>query len=380
MPNAIFSLTGLLPLFPFAAFLLIVLWANPHKKLSAGLAIGGIGLSWVLGWAIAFTTFGVQDFGGQPFRLATPWLPTGRTWQAFGFALDPLTAAMLIMVPFVCFLIFVYAYGYMGVGKPDNPEDERGKPATPGFVDPLASRFFAYIALFATGMLGLVISDNLIMLLIFWEIMGLCSYLLIGFWFARKYPNPRQITPKEAGLKAFLTTRVGDTVMLAGILLLLHPDRLAELCRHLQAGQAAEAGQRHRQPAAGGRHPLGHGDRDPDLLRRHGQERAVPAARLAARCHGRPHPRLGADPRRHHGVGRHLPGHPHLSAHAGHPRRRRAGTSFPSSAPSRRCSRRPSPWPRTTSRRSWRSRRSPSSATCSPPWASAPTWQPSSTC
>ena len=50
--------------------------------------------------------------------------------------------------------------------------------------------------------------------------MGLCSYLLIGFWFARKYPNPKQITPKEAGLKAFLTTRVGDTIMLAGFLLL----------------------------------------------------------------------------------------------------------------------------------------------------------------
>ena len=98
--------------------------------------------------------------------------------------------------------------------------DERGKPATPGIVDPLASRFFAYISLFATGMLGLILSDNLIMLLIFWEIMGLCSYLLIGFWFARKYPDPKQITPKEAGLKAFLTTAIGDTFMLAGILLL----------------------------------------------------------------------------------------------------------------------------------------------------------------
>ena len=67
--------------------------------------------------------------------------------------------------------------------------DERGKPAEPGHVDRLASRFFAYIALFATGMLGLILADNLIMLLIFWEIMGLCSYLLIGFWFARKYPT-----------------------------------------------------------------------------------------------------------------------------------------------------------------------------------------------
>ena len=87
-------------------------------------------------------------------------------------------------------------------------------------MDRLSSRFFAYIALFATGMIGLVLADNLILLLIFWEIMGLCSYLLIGFWFARKYDDPKQITPKEAGLKAFLTTRIGDTLLLAGMLLL----------------------------------------------------------------------------------------------------------------------------------------------------------------
>ena len=218
--QGIFKLTALLPFLPFLAFALIVLWANRDKKLSAGLAIGGVGLSWVLGWAIAFTTFGIEGFGEHPFRMFRDWLPTGRTWQAFGFAVDPLAAAMLIMVPFVCFLIFVYSVGYMGVGKPESEHDERGAPAEPGHVDRLASRFFAYIALFATGMIGLVLADNLIMLLIFWEIMGLCSYLLIGFWFARKYDDPKQITPKEAGLKAFLTTRIGDTVMLAGIFLL----------------------------------------------------------------------------------------------------------------------------------------------------------------
>ena len=87
-------------------------------------------------------------------------------------------------------------------------------------MDKLASRFFAYIALFASGMIGLILSDNLVMFLIFWELMGLCSYLLIGFWFARTYDDPKKITPKEAGLKAFLTTRIGDTVMLAGIFLL----------------------------------------------------------------------------------------------------------------------------------------------------------------
>ncbi len=217
---AIFSLTPILPFLPLAAFVLIVLWANRSKKLSAGLALGGIGLAWILGWAIAFTTFGIENFGEHPFRVFRDWLPTGRTWQAFGFALDPLSAAMLFMVPFVCLLIFVYAVGYMGVGKPESDHDERGAPAEPGHVDRLASRFFAYIALFATGMIGFILADNLILALLFWEIMGLCSYLLIGFWFARKYPNPKQITPKEAGLKAFLTTRIGDSIMMAGMFLL----------------------------------------------------------------------------------------------------------------------------------------------------------------
>jgi len=217
---AIFNLVPILPFLPLAAFVVIVLWTNRSKKLSAGIAIGGIGLAWVLGWAITFTTFGIDRFGAHPFRVFANWLPTGRTWQAFGFALDPLAAAMLFMVPFVCLLIFVYSVGYMGVGKPLGLHDERGKPAEPGNVDKLASRFFAYIALFAAGMVGLVLADNLILFLIFWELMGLCSYLLIGFWFARKYDDPKKITPKEAGLKAFLTTRVGDTLMLVGIFLL----------------------------------------------------------------------------------------------------------------------------------------------------------------
>ena len=220
MGNSIYNLTWLLPLAPMVAFALIVLFTHDNKKLSARLAIGGIGLSWVVGWAIAITALSDHGIAEHPFRTLFDWLPTGSTWQQFGFAVDPLTALMLIMVPFVCLLIFVYAVGYMGVGKSVHESDIPGAPATPGHVDPLASRFFAYIALFAAGMLGTVLADSLIILLIFWEIMGLCSYLLIGFWWARKYTNPKQITPKQAGLKAFLTTRIGDTAMLAGMLLL----------------------------------------------------------------------------------------------------------------------------------------------------------------
>jgi NADH:ubiquinone oxidoreductase subunit 5 (subunit L)/multisubunit Na+/H+ antiporter MnhA subunit len=74
--SPIFNLTGLLPLFPFLAFVLIVLWANSNKKLSAGLALGGIGLSWVVGWGIAFTSFGTEGLGEEPFRAFADWLPT----------------------------------------------------------------------------------------------------------------------------------------------------------------------------------------------------------------------------------------------------------------------------------------------------------------
>jgi NADH-quinone oxidoreductase subunit L len=201
-----FNLLYLIPLFPFLAFVLIVLWANPNKKLSHSLAIGGIALSWLVSWATFFQAVVTPHFGEEPVRLAFEWFPTGSTWFETGVMVDALTAIMLFMVPFVCMMIFIYSVGYMGHGTEH--------------VDPRYSRFFAYISLFATGMLGLIIADNLLLLFIFWEIMGLCSYLLIGFWFEKTYPNPRQITPKQAGLKAFLTTRVGDVIMLLGMLFL----------------------------------------------------------------------------------------------------------------------------------------------------------------
>ena len=204
-----FNLTWLIPLFPLLAFAIIVLWANSNRKLSTWLAWGGIGLSWLLGWTIFFLSWGdihhlTPPEGNHPVPLWT--LPTGSDVLKIGFQVDTLTALMLFMVPFVCLMIFIYSKGYMGFGTEQ--------------VDPHYSRFFAYISLFACGMLGLVVSDNLLTLFIFWEIMGLCSYLLIGFWYEKSYPDPKRTTPKEAGLKAFLTTRVGDVIMLLGILLL----------------------------------------------------------------------------------------------------------------------------------------------------------------
>jgi NADH-quinone oxidoreductase subunit L len=209
MREFFFNLTWLIPLFPLAAFAIIVLWTNRNRLLSTWVAWIGVGLAWILGWIIFFLSWGDIEHltppeGNYPIPLIS--IPTGSTSLHIGFQVDTLTSLMLFMVPFVCLMIFIYSKGYMNYGT-DN-------------VDPRYSRFFAYISLFACGMLGLIISDNLISLLIFWEIMGLCSYLLIGFWFDKSYADPKRITPKQAGLKAFLTTRIGDVIMLTGMFLL----------------------------------------------------------------------------------------------------------------------------------------------------------------
>ncbi|MGD2206185.1 MAG: NADH-quinone oxidoreductase subunit L [Anaerolineae bacterium] len=209
MTEFFFNLTWLVPLFPLAAFACIVLWTNRNRLLSTWVAWIGIGLSWILGWTIFALSWGdihhlTPPSGSHPVPLYT--IPTGTAALKIGFQVDTLTSVMLFMVPFVCLMIFIYSKGYMNYGTKE--------------VDPRYSRFFAYISLFACGMLGLVVSDNLVALLIFWEVMGLCSYLLIGFWFDKTYADPKRITPKQAGLKAFLTTRIGDVIMLAGMLLL----------------------------------------------------------------------------------------------------------------------------------------------------------------
>lgn len=191
----LFALTPYIPLFPLLAFALIVLWANKNNKLSAGLAIAGLGLSTIISWLIAIVTIASgEHVQVEGWSLTIPWLPTGTGVFNMGFAVDGFTAAMLFMVPFVSSLIFIYASEYM-------EGDSR------------YARFFAYVSLFVSGMLTLVVADNLLLLFIAWEIMGLCSYLLIGFWFEKD-------SAKKAGLKAFLTTRIGDVLFFGGMLLL----------------------------------------------------------------------------------------------------------------------------------------------------------------
>jgi NADH-quinone oxidoreductase subunit L len=206
MREFFFNLTWLIPLFPLLAFGIIILFTGKNRKLSHTISIGAMALSWVLGWGVAFSAFLTPHLNEHPIHFYTNWFPTGTTWFHIGTWIDPLSAVTLFMVPFVCLMIFIYSIGYMGYGT-----DE---------VDPNYSRFFAYISLFAAGMLGLTVSENLLTLFISWEIMGLCSYLLIGFWFAKNYPDPKKITPREAGLKAFIVTKIGDLFLLLGILYL----------------------------------------------------------------------------------------------------------------------------------------------------------------
>ena len=189
------ALVPLIPLFPLLAFAAIVLYANRDNRLSANLAIGGIGISTVLSWLVVlFTIFGGEEIYVHGWDLSFSWLPVAEGAFRIGFAVDGFTAATLFMVPFVCTLIFIYASEYM-----------EG--------DPRYARFFAYVSLFAFGMLTLVVANNLLLLFMAWEIMGLCSYLLIGFWFEKD-------SARKAALKAFLTTRVGDVLLFAGMLFL----------------------------------------------------------------------------------------------------------------------------------------------------------------
>ena len=265
---------------------------------------------------------------------------------------------MFLMVTFIATLIHIYSMGYM-------------------HDDPRYPRFFAYLSLFCFSMLGLVASSNVFMIFIFWELVGVCSYLLIGFWYEEKVNC-------DAANKAFIVNRVGDVGMLVGLGLLwaslgtfdfqeinqglrntsgelnsIPADRRAATSSSSSILEAQSGQDRRGHRAAAADSALDADDRRAgDLRRLRGQERPVPAPRLAARRHGRPDPGLGPDPRGDHG-------------------RRRASTS---SAGSSRCSPttcsstspipagspcsspRRSRWSRPITRRSWPIRRSASSA------------------
>jgi len=212
------SLVWLIPLPPLLAFALIVLFTNKNKALSHTVAISAAFLSWLGAMIVFWNAVKVEHFGEHPFASSINWIPTGETWLKVGVLIDPLSAAVLFFVGWTVLMIFIYSVGYHNFGQPAGDHDHAGLPPhgatvhghTVPSIEPMYSRFFAFIGLFAFGMYTLVVSDNLLTLFVGWEIMGLCSYLLIGFWFGK--PSAR-----NAAVKAFMTTRIGDVFMLLGI-------------------------------------------------------------------------------------------------------------------------------------------------------------------
>ena len=209
--EGLFSVTWVVPIPPFLAFLAILLFLNKNKRGSALTAIGSALISCVLGWGIAFASFFRDHFGEHPVDEAIYSIPTGATEFVIGYAVDPANALMLFMVPFLVLMIFIYSSGYMSF--PHHLRAEQYPTAYAQGKDPRYSRFMAYICLFATGMLGLVVANNLLQFFVFWEVMGLCSYLLIGFWYEKA-------SARVAAVKAFITTRIGDALLMIGLILL----------------------------------------------------------------------------------------------------------------------------------------------------------------
>ncbi len=157
---------------------------QPAALLSVSATGGAMVLSLALLWS--------QWQGHEPFLRTFDWASAGSFHLTMGLYVDRLATVMLTVVTTVAFLVQVYTHGYMGHDK--------------GYV-----RFYAYLSLFASSMLGLVLSPNLVQIYVFWELVGMCSYLLIGFWYDRK-------SAAEACQKAFVTNRVGDFGLLLGML------------------------------------------------------------------------------------------------------------------------------------------------------------------
>ncbi|MBV6390814.1 MAG: NADH-quinone oxidoreductase subunit L [Anaerolineales bacterium] len=211
-------LIWLIPLPPALAFFLIVLFTNKSKTASHTLAVGAAFLSWLGAMIVFIRALGVEHLAEHPFKSAIDWLPTGESYLRIGVLIDPLSAIVLFFVAWCVLMIFIYSVGYHNYGQPAGDHDHAGLPphgatvhghAVPS-VEPMYSRFFAFIGLFAFGMLTLVVSDNVLTMFVGWEIMGLCSYLLIGFWYGKE-------SARNAAIKAFMTTRIGDVFMLLGI-------------------------------------------------------------------------------------------------------------------------------------------------------------------
>jgi NADH-quinone oxidoreductase subunit L len=186
----------LIPLVPaLGSLILFVFGRRLSRKAVSVLAPGAVAVSFLLSVAAFIELQGLAAEERLIIRPLFTWIAAGRFHAALSFQFDPLSAVMVLVVTCVGFLIHLYSIGYMAGDK--------------GY-----HRFFAYLNLFMFAMLVLVLASNLVLMFVGWEGVGLCSYLLIGFWFERP-------SAASAGKKAFLVNRIGDAGFLLGILFIV---------------------------------------------------------------------------------------------------------------------------------------------------------------
>ncbi len=176
---------------PMAAFAVIIVFLRRRKTASAAVSLSAITISLACAVYLLIRHWHIDG----PMQHSWTWMVSDRLSIPVGVLLDPLSLLMLVIVTVICFLVQLYSLGYMA-------EDS-------GF-----SRYYAFMSLFAWSMTALVLAPNVVQLYVFWELVGVSSYLLIGFWFAR-------FSASRAGKKAFVMTRLGDVAFFWGILLVL---------------------------------------------------------------------------------------------------------------------------------------------------------------
>ncbi len=176
---------------PLVGFVIQFCWGRKLPRQGDWMTVGAIGISMVCSIIILIRIWG----GAGPFEVSVPWFDPGgaggEPWS-IGIYIDGLTAVMLFVVSVVAFLVHVFSMGYM-------------------HGDPKYANFFAWLQMFSVAMLILVLANNLLHLFMGWELVGLCSYKLIGFWSEK--PDPA-----NAARKAFITTRIGDLGMMVAIM------------------------------------------------------------------------------------------------------------------------------------------------------------------
>jgi len=184
----------IIPFLPLLSFFINIAVGKRLPRKGDWLCLGTIAIGLAMSIGIFYEVFRVYDPNFR-YHVVYPWLTVGdRALFNAGILIDNVTAVMLLVVTIVSTLVHLFSIGYM-------------------HGDPRYSRYFAYLSIFSFSMLGLVLAESFMFIYIFWELVGLSSYLLIGFWFEKK-------SASDAGKKAFIVNRIGDFGFLVGILII----------------------------------------------------------------------------------------------------------------------------------------------------------------